>query len=71
VTGQDERAAMHSLVDRLYNASVPPGDRIAAGAKLRAHLKHVMDGIDRRALEEIREDIALRVKRLPKGGGIA
>lgn len=68
---RDDCKALHSLLDHVFDRRLDPGERVQAAARIRAHLKHIADGIERRSLEEVRDELQLKLSRLPRGGGVA
>lgn len=67
----DTRKTLHALVERLFDTRLSVPDRIEAGANIRATVAHRIERLDRRFLEEVREDLAEKLRKLPSGGGIA
>lgn len=67
----DTRKTLHALVERLFDSRLSVPDRIEAGAHIRATVAHRIQRLDSRALDEAREDLAEKLRKLPPGGGIA
>lgn len=66
-----ERALAHALVDRLFDRKLEPALRVEAGANLRAIAAQRIAMIDKRFFLDVADEIAEKLRKLPRGGGIA
>lgn len=62
---------LHGLLEQLFDANTEDALRVRAGEKIVTHVRYWMKRIEDGSKERAHAELIERLRRLPRGGGIA